>query len=110
MRLLLDRNLSYRLALRLRDIYPDSAHVRALATETAPDITIAQLAIEQDFVLVSKDGDFAQIVSEVLPELRVIWLTSGNAATNQQIEQQLRSQRIEIERHFTQPGAGPFVL
>lgn len=60
MKLLFDANLSFRLAAALKDLYPDSSHVRDVKLLGAPDEQIWDYARDQDCSLVSKDTDFYQ--------------------------------------------------
>jgi len=77
-KLLLDENLSPRLAAALCDIYPGSLHLRDCGLRGASDDQVWQYALENDFMIVSKDSDFAQrsLLLGGLP--KVIWLRIGN--------------------------------
>jgi hypothetical protein len=55
MRLLLDENLSPRLATSLADLYPGSAHVTAHDLGQAPDEAVWAFAREHGYTLVTKD-------------------------------------------------------
>jgi len=55
MKLLLDQNLSHRLIPLLEDLFPDSAHVRALGFAEADDLTLWNYAKERGFVIVTQD-------------------------------------------------------
>ena len=58
MRLLFDEQLSEALCDQLRELFPDSVHVRRLAGASLPDERVWALAIEHGCVLVTKDEDF----------------------------------------------------
>ena len=60
MKLLLDQNLSPRLAENLIVLFPDSAHVRHLGLERAGDEEVWRHARDHEHVLVSNDADFRQ--------------------------------------------------
>ena len=60
MKLLLDQNLSLRLARTLAAIYPDTTHVRDVGLQAADDDTVWAFASAHGFVIVSKDADFHQ--------------------------------------------------
>lgn len=78
MKLLLDENLSYKLELRLQDIFPGTKHVRSLNLETTDDINIWAYAKEHDFVIATQDSDFNdQALLNGLPP-QVIWVRCGN--------------------------------
>ena len=63
MRLLLDNNLSPRLAQTLREAGHDTEHVRDHDLQAAPDATVLQRAREHDQVLVSADTDFGTLLA-----------------------------------------------
>ena len=81
MKLLLDENLSPRLATALCDLYPGSLHLRDCGLRGASDAQVWQYAFENRFMIVSKDSDFAQrsLLLGGLP--KVIWLRIGNCTT-----------------------------
>ena len=55
--LLFDENLSERLLQLLLDRCPGSQHIRRLGLGGASDLTIWQLAAEQNSILLTKDED-----------------------------------------------------
>ncbi len=59
-RLLFDENLSPTLVRDLADIFPESAHVRDLRLQSAPDEEIWRRAAADGFIIVTKDDDFRQ--------------------------------------------------
>jgi predicted nuclease of predicted toxin-antitoxin system len=60
-RLLFDEQLSEDLCALLSDIFPGSLHIRALGAGGASDLTVFQLAHDNDAVLVTKDQDFHRL-------------------------------------------------
>ncbi len=60
MRLLFDRNLSFRLVALVREKYPDCAHVRECGFETASDSKIWRYAGEHGFTIVTTDSGYRQ--------------------------------------------------
>ena len=58
MKLLLDENLSRRLAPFLQEAYPGSSQVVLLGLEQASDLALWQYAGQHDYVLVTRDADF----------------------------------------------------
>ncbi len=60
MKLLFDRNLSFRLPTLLSDLYPGSAHVRDHGMAAVDDEAVWTSARDQGFLIVSKDDDFRQ--------------------------------------------------
>lgn len=81
MKLLLDENLSHRLATALSDLYPGSLHVRDCGMRGASDLDVWQYALANEFVIVSKDSDFAQRSSLLGSPPKVIWVRIGNCTT-----------------------------
>ena len=59
-KLLLDENLSRRLASALEPLYPGSAHVCEFGLERAGDEAVWRHAREHGFAIVTKDADFAE--------------------------------------------------
>jgi predicted nuclease of predicted toxin-antitoxin system len=108
-KLLFDENLSFRLAVALKDLYPDSSHVRDVKLLGAPDEQIWNYARDEDFILVSKDTDFYQrsIVFGAPP--KVIWLRIGNANGRAAIKL-LRDSYLLVRRFIDDPDAGFLVL
>jgi len=82
MKLLLDQNLSWRLASGIQDLFPCSAHVRDFALDRATDEDIWQFARDQGFAVLSKDADFEQrsLLRGYPP--KCIWLRVGNSSTD----------------------------
>ena len=109
MKLLFDQNLSPRLCDRLRDIWPDCAHVRAVGLATADDSAVWEYARQYDFTIVSKDGDFSGRSTLYGTPPKVIWLVLGNCATSE-IERRLRGHRDEIETFTAEPGTTLLVI
>ncbi|MHA7838025.1 MAG: DUF5615 family PIN-like protein [bacterium] len=61
MKLLFDENVSFKLAEKLADVYPESAHVRSVGLTGARDHDIWDFASAEGFTIVSKDDDFRQL-------------------------------------------------
>jgi predicted nuclease of predicted toxin-antitoxin system len=96
-KLLLDQNISHRLAESLASLYPDSSHVRLTGLKAADDESIWTFAARHDFVLVSKDSDFYQRSLLLGFPPKVIWIRRGNCRT-EAIEQILREHYSDIEQ------------
>ena len=58
MRLLFDQNISHRLTNRLLDIFPEVKQVRELGIENYSDRVIWEFAKENNYTIVTFDGDF----------------------------------------------------
>ena len=108
MKLLFDQNISPRLVQVLADLFPESAHVRMFGLQTADDESIWNFAIENDFIIVSKDSDFRQRSFLYGPPPRVIWIEQGNCST-QAVETILRQHHEHIQR-FHKDSAAAFLI
>lgn len=97
MKLLFDQNLSHRLVGRLKDLYPQSEHVRNIGLKDADDIAIWQYAKQEGFIIVSKDTDFHQRSFLLGHPPKVIWIRLGNCSTAV-VEVVLRKGVDEIRR------------
>lgn len=95
MKLLLDENLSRRLAPALEPLYPGSAHVCEFGLERADDEAVWRHAREHGFAIVTKDVDFAERSLAEGPPPKVVWIRRGNCSTGE-IEALLRERREEI--------------
>ena len=80
-KLLLDHNLSFRIARLLLDIYPGSVDVRDLGMASVSDQEIWAYAASERFTIVTKDSDFLQrsLLRGAPP--KVIWIACGNCST-----------------------------
>ncbi len=81
MKLLLDENLSPRLAPALANVYPGSLHLCDCGLRGVTDIEVWQYALENGFAIVSKDSDFSQRSFLLGSPPKVIWLRIGNCTT-----------------------------
>lgn len=108
-KLLFDQNLSPKLIRRLEDLYPNSDHLELLGLGTADDATIWEHAKQNDFLVVTKDADFADLsVFRGFPP-KVIWIRRGNCSTND-IEEILRRRQCEIDDLMTDSDSGVLTL
>ena len=104
MKLIFDHNLSPRLVGLLRDLYPDSVHVKGLGLQRASDEIIWDYARDHGFTVVSKDSDFHQrsLVEGGPP--KVVWIQRGNCSTTD-IAALLQSRAGEIAAFVAHPEA-----
>ena len=109
MKLLLDQNLSPRLCDRLRDVWTEVVHVRAVGLAAADDSAVWTYAKQHGFTIVSKDGDFSGRSYLFGAPPKVIWLALGNRSTSE-IERRLRRHRQEIETFVTEPDTTLLVI
>ena len=82
-KLLIDENLSPRLAGFLSTKFPGSVHVRDVGLARADDETIWTYAKNHGFVIVSKDSDFHLKTFKSGQYPKVIWIQRGNCTTNE---------------------------
>ena len=103
MKLLFDQNLSHRLPARLADLFPDSAHVRAVALDQSPDDQIWEYAKANGLCIVTQDSDFAERSRLYGAPPKVVWLRCGNS-TPQQVEAILRHNAVLITELIQNPA------
>ncbi|OGK79292.1 MAG: hypothetical protein A2X52_12760 [Candidatus Rokubacteria bacterium GWC2_70_16] len=95
MKLLLDQNLSPRLAHALAAIYPGTLHVRDVGLQAAGDATVWSYAAQHGYAIVSKDADFHQRSFLLGHPPKVVWIRRGNCSTVE-IEEILRSRHADL--------------
>lgn len=98
MKLLLDENLSPRLAVSHQSDFPGSAHVHECNLGSSSDSDIWDYAKTHEYVIVSKDSDFAEKSVLLRNPPKVIWIRVGNCSTKH-IEDLLHSS-IALLRRF----------
>ena len=81
MHLLFDEQLSEALSFLLRDVFPDSLHVRQIGAGGSPDSTVWELAKNRGCLLVTKDEDFHRLSILRGAPPKVVWLRLGNCTT-----------------------------
>ena len=97
------------LKLRVALIFPDSAHVQDLGLDTADDTELWNYALNNDYVIASKDADFSDISAIHGHPPKVIWLKRGNCSTNT-VEDILRNHHSDIETFAIDTNSGLIVL
>jgi predicted nuclease of predicted toxin-antitoxin system len=107
MKLLFDQNLSPRLAGRLADLFPESAHVSHYELGNVEDVEVWDFARTNGFVVVTKDSDFSEICTMYGSPPKLLWLRIGNCTTRQ-IENLLRSSDEAIQQLESQEDS--FIL
>jgi predicted nuclease of predicted toxin-antitoxin system len=63
--------------------FPGSLHVRDLDLQAVTDAEVLRVAAERDLVVVTKDKDFADIVTTRGDGPKILWLMLGNVATDE---------------------------
>ena len=89
MKLLFDQNISPKIVRRLEADFPGSTQVRYVGLEDAADSAIFKYAKQHDFLIVTFDADFVDLITVQGAPPKVIWLRTGNLTTRS-IEELLR--------------------
>lgn len=63
MKFLLDQNISFRVVVKLKHVYPDCRQVRELNLENKSDIEIWNFAKQNNYSIVTFDADFYDLVT-----------------------------------------------
>ncbi len=108
-KLLFDQNLSPKLIEKLTDLYPNSDHLDLLGLGTADDVLVWEHARRNNFVVVTKDADFADLsVLRGFPP-KLVWIRRGNCSTDG-IADILRNHKEDIEELVTNSTLGILTL
>jgi predicted nuclease of predicted toxin-antitoxin system len=98
MKLLFDQNLSPKLAGIFKANFDVSKHLCDLGLDKSEDIIVWRFAKSNNFTIVTKDGDFNNMVSLFGFPPKVIWIRKGNCTT-QQIKSMI-AEHIEVIKQF----------
>ncbi|HEY4234226.1 MAG TPA: DUF5615 family PIN-like protein [Lacipirellulaceae bacterium] len=109
MKLLFDQNLSPRLAIELADIFPGSTHVHLVSLDRAADPKIWDFALANEFVIVSKDSDFADYSAAFGFPPHAILVQTGNCTTAD-VEALLRANESTIREMVESDLSGLLAL
>ncbi|MCF0060981.1 DUF5615 family PIN-like protein [Dyadobacter chenwenxiniae] len=83
MRLLIDQNISHRLISAISEVYPEVDHVKSLDLINANDHDIFMFARKNSYdAVVTIDDDFVRLLHLFSVPPKVIWIRTGNCATN----------------------------
>jgi len=107
--LLLDENLSPRLADALSDLYPGLTHVDSCGLGGAADDEVWSYAKSHELAIVSKDSDFAERTVLRGSPPKVIWLRVGNCSTAA-VDALLRAAHQEIRDFLEHREEGCLLL
>jgi predicted nuclease of predicted toxin-antitoxin system len=109
MKLLFDHNLSPRLVDRLADLFPESTHIYTLGMDRSEDREVWIYAQSNDFTIVTRDGDYNELlVLRGFPP-KIVWIRRGNCSTAV-IEGILRAHVADIQALATDPTLGILTL
>jgi predicted nuclease of predicted toxin-antitoxin system len=78
MKLLLDENLSRRIVPFLQSEFPESTQVALVGLERADDRTIWRHALENGYVIVTRDADFEELSAVHGAPPQVVWIRIPN--------------------------------
>ena len=109
MKLLFDHNLSPRLVNRLADVFPDSNHVYNLGMDQADDREVWVYAQTNNFIIVTRDSDYNELLVVYSSPPKVIWIRRGNCSTAV-IETMLRLHTAEIQVLMDEASLGILTL
>jgi len=107
--LLFDQNLSPQLIDRLADLYPGSVHVSTVGLDTALDRAVWEYARQHDYMIVTKDADFSELIVLLGHPPKVLWIRRGNCSTYD-IEVLLRESYEAIAALSDDPETGVLTL
>ena len=108
-RLLLDENLSPRLAAALSGPFPGSVHVRDVQLKGQRDQQIWDFAAMNGYSIVTKDDDFRALSLLRGAPPKVIWLVVGNTSTAE-ILRILLAHSTALEAFITEPTTSLLTL
>jgi predicted nuclease of predicted toxin-antitoxin system len=103
MKLLLDQNISFRITSKIQDLFPGSKQVRDLELENSKDSFLWNYAKENNYCIVTFDGDFYDLGLIKGSSPKVIWLRLGNTTT-QNVETILRKNYDLISTFLSDPN------
>ncbi|HQU42581.1 MAG TPA: DUF5615 family PIN-like protein [Pirellulales bacterium] len=109
MKLLFDQNLSPKLVARLQDLFPASCHVQSVNLDCASDDEVWEHALQNGFMIVSKDEDYDNLAVLRGSPPKVIWLQLGNCTTGE-VENALRDRFTDIEAFTKDPAVHTFIV
>lgn len=109
MKLLLDQNLSHKLATALVDVFPHISHVRSHLLQASDDAIVWEFARANGYVIVPKDDDFHQRSFLYGHPPKVVWLRLGNCSTKQ-IESLMRWNATKLSAFAIDPIASVLIL
>ncbi len=109
MKLLFDHNLSPKLIHRLAELFPNSNHVYHLGLDRVEDRQVWQYAKTNDFTIVTKDGDYNELLILLGFPPKIIWIRRGNCSTIE-IENILRIHYVDIQALINTESLGLLTL
>jgi len=96
MSLLFDQNISFKVARKIQDLFPDSKRLSDLRLSGSKDIEIWEYSKTNDFCIVTFDPDFIDLATLKGSPPKIICLRSGNTNT-EKLVLKIRSQEKSIK-------------
>ena len=97
MKVWVDANLSPSIAMWMTQEFGcEAASAQWLGLLTASDSEIFEKAREQDAVILTKDGDFVDLVNRLGPPPKVVWFSCGNT-TNTKLREILMTHWVRVD-------------
>ena len=87
MKLLLDANISWKLVNKLTPIFDECAHVDYIGLNVpAEDIDIWNYALDNGFILITKDNDFLDLLDIYGFPPKIVLIRTGNNSSQELLE------------------------
>ena len=98
MKILLDANISYKLTKILTPVYGECTHVDYIDLEVpVEDIDIWDYALENEFVIITKDNDFVDLMDLKGFPPKVVLLKTGNNSSRSLAELLINAKQNIVE-------------
>lgn len=97
MALRFDKSLSEAVPAQLRDLFPDSLHVRRALGAGVPDESVWEFAKRRGMTLITRDGDYERMSAVRGAPPKIVWIALHNP-TNAEIVKLLRERADSIAR------------
>jgi len=83
MKILLDANISWKLVNKLKPVFGECAHVDLVVLKVpAGDIDIWNYALENGYIIITKDNDFLNLMELKGFPPKIVLLRTGNNSSN----------------------------
>jgi predicted nuclease of predicted toxin-antitoxin system len=103
--LLFDQNISFKVAKKIQNLFPEAKHLSDLKLHEAKDIEIWEFAKNNNYCIVTFDFDFIDLsVLKGFPP-KIIWLHFGNSTTDQIISKIQKDYKTIQEFLFSSDAA-----
>ena len=87
MKILLDANISWKLVNKLTPFFNECAHVDYIGLKVpTEDMDIWNYALENDFIIITKDGDFLNLMDIYGFPPKVVLIRTGNNSSQALLE------------------------